>query len=101
MHIMTIAVHRLAQITFEAFVAATAKIHLFGYPLLEIPHVIGVLAVELIRSRRFLRTTSNISLWRGRGGGYVAADEGEKERQNGERKTKDNHPPTPQSQAIN
>jgi hypothetical protein len=86
MNIITIAVHRLAQITFQAFVAATAKILLSGNPLLKVPHVIGVLAFELIRSLRFLRTTSNISLWRGRGGGHVLADEGEKERKNGERK---------------
>ena len=31
----------------------------------------------------------------------MLADEGENERKNGERKTKENHPPNPQSQAIN
>jgi hypothetical protein len=58
MNIITVAVDRLAQITFLAFVAAAAKIRLSGNPLLEASHVIMLLAFESVGGRRLLRTTS-------------------------------------------
>ena len=86
MDFITTRVDGCTQETVLALVAPTAESTLFLVPLLEISYMVDVLAIQIICCRWFLGTASTVSLWRGRGGGYVLADEGEKERKNGGRK---------------